>query len=213
VDVSAWQEVISVMRRHLASCLRRELKWRRSAEDIWHRARASVSHLAERIQARKWLAEAELCGELHRAGNDLLNAEHVPALADALALTLARLKIRACFVALADGAQRYRGLFSIAGDQIEREFAGPFSRARLMPEALLAEGPATTWLVKPLSIRQHVLGYAVFAVGPKQGRTYAMLRDYLSAAVSELGVAPGLRTDGLALGEPVTLGRGPPEPP
>ena len=55
-DVSAWQEVITVMRRHFSLCLRQDPKWRRSADEMWHMARSSVSLLAERSQARRWLA-------------------------------------------------------------------------------------------------------------------------------------------------------------
>lgn len=192
VDFSAWQEVISVLRRHLSWCLRREVKWRRSAEDIWHRARSSVSHLAERIQARKWLAEVELCEELHRAGHQILNAASVPEVAQALARTLSRLKVRACFVAVPDAGDTYRGLFSVLNDQIRMEFAAPFSAEHLMPAELSQEAAATTWLVEPLVLRQRQLGYVVFAFGPTQGRSYTMLRDYLSAAVAELAGGTGV---------------------
>ncbi|MET0410306.1 MAG: substrate-binding domain-containing protein [Polyangiaceae bacterium] len=187
VDFSAWQEVISVMRRHLAWCLRREVKWRRAAEDIWHRARSSVSHLAERIQARKWLAEAALRRELHQSGHDLLNARDVRELASVLASTLERLKVRACFVAIPDGAERYRGLFSISDARIGTEFTSSFASERLLPEELVRDAPtATTWLVQPLIVRHRLVGYVVFAFGPAQGRSYAMLRDYLSAAVGDV---------------------------
>jgi DNA-binding LacI/PurR family transcriptional regulator len=192
VDFSAWQEVISVMRRHLSWCLRREVKWRRSAEDIWHRARSSVSHLAERIQARKWLAEAALREELHQSGNHLLNARSVPELAEVLASTLTRLKVRACFVAVPDSGDSYRGLFSIMNDQIRMEFAAPFSAEHLMPDELHQGAPATSWLVKPLILRHRLVGYVVFAFSPAQGRSYAMLRDYLSAAVGDLASSTGV---------------------
>jgi DNA-binding LacI/PurR family transcriptional regulator len=192
VDFSAWQEVISVMRRHLGWCLRREVKWRRSAEDIWHRARSAVSHLAERIQARKWLAEAALREELHQSGHRLLNARSVPEIAEALASALARLKVRACFVAVPSAGDSYRGLFSIEGDQIRMEFASTFSAEHLMPAELREGAPATSWLVKPLILRQRLVGYVVFAFGPAQGRSYAMLRDYLSAAVGDLASGSGV---------------------
>src|SRR6185295_4205440 len=44
-DVSAWQEVSTVMRRHFSLCLRQHPHWRRSADEMWHMARSSVSLL------------------------------------------------------------------------------------------------------------------------------------------------------------------------
>ena len=182
-DVSAWQEVITVMRRHFSLCLRQDPKWRRAADEMWHMARSSVSLLAERFQARRWLAEAALSQTLRVAANRLLNAADWDDLSRALADSLNQLDVPGCFIALANPEGGYRGALLIEAGRIERDLAGTFSEARLMPEALLEAGRRSTRFVEPLVLRNELLGYVVFETGPLDGRIYAALRDSLSAAI------------------------------
>jgi DNA-binding LacI/PurR family transcriptional regulator len=185
-DVSAWQEVIAVMRRHFSLCLRQDPKWRRAADEMWHMARSSVSLLAERSQARRWLAETALFRTLRLSGTRLLNTTHWGELGDALADTLGRLDIPSCFIALAEGGGSYRGAVLVKDGEVQLEFDGHFSAQRLAPEALSLPERRATWLLKPLVLRKRLLGYAMFEAGPLEGRVYAALRDYLSAAIGGL---------------------------
>jgi len=182
-DVSAWQEVITVMRRHFSLCLRQDPKWRRAADEMWHMARSSVSLLAERSQARRWLAEAALSQTLRVAASRLLNAAHWDDLSRALADTLNELGVPGCFIALANAEGGYRGALLIDAGRIERNLEGVFSEARLVPEALLEPARRSTRFVEPLVLREELLGYVVFETGPLDGRIYAALRDSLSAAI------------------------------
>jgi hypothetical protein len=188
--VSAWQEVIAVMRRHFSLCLRQDPKWRRAADEMWHMARSSVSLLAERSQARRWLAETALFRTLRLGGTRLLNTTAWRDLGAALAITLARLEVPSCFIAVNSGPASYAGAVAIRGGQISYDFEGEFSASRLMPEAFYTGPGRATWLIKPLVVRQRRLGYVVFEAGPLEGRVYAALRDYLSAAIASL--EPGL---------------------
>jgi DNA-binding LacI/PurR family transcriptional regulator len=185
-DVSAWQEVIAVMRRHFSLCLRQDPKWRRSADEMWHMARSSVSLLAERSQARRWLAEAALFRTLRLAGRWLLNTTSMAQLAEALADALSRLDIPACFVALETPEGDHRGVVSIRERSVTLEFEGRFSQQRLVPEAFAERTKRATWLLEPLVARQRRLGYVVFETGGLEGRVYAALRDQLSAALAGL---------------------------
>jgi DNA-binding LacI/PurR family transcriptional regulator len=185
-DVSAWQEVIAVMRRHFSLCLRQDPKWRRSADEMWHMARSSVSLLAERSQARRWLAETALFRTLRLAGTRLLNATSWPELGEALADTLQRLDIPGCFIALEDAERGHRGVLAVRGGTVTLELEGSFSPERLQPEAGAERPLRATSLLEPLVRRQRRLGYVVFETGALEGRVYASLRDQLSAAIGGL---------------------------
>jgi phosphoserine phosphatase RsbU/P len=189
-DVSAWQEVIAVMRRHFSLCLRQDPKWRRSADEMWHMARSSVSLLAERSQARRWLAETALSRTLRIAGTRLINVTSWAELGEALADALGRLGIPACFIALDDGDGQHRGVVAVRDRSIHVELEGRFSRQRLLPEPLADRSRRVTWLLEPLVLKQRRLGYAMFELGPLEGRVYAALRDHVSAAIGGL-LVPG----------------------
>lgn len=189
-DVSAWQEVIAVMRRHFSLCLRQDPKWRRSADEMWHMARSSVSLLAERSQARRWLAEAALSRALRMAGTRLINTTSWAELGDVLADTNERLDIPACFIALEQPDGSYRGALGVRDRVVTLEFDGPFSSRRLIPELGADRPRRATRLLEPLVLKQKRLGYAVFELGPLEGRVYAALRDQLSAAIGGLLASP-----------------------
>lgn len=186
-DVSAWQEVITVMRRHFSVCLRQDPKWRRSADEMWHMARSSVSLLAERSQARRWLSESALSHTLRLATYRLLNASDWAELSQALADILTRLGVPACFIALGSAPGPARGAVMVRSSQVELDPPGEFSERRLVPESFLAPPRRGTRLVQALVLRGHPLGYVVFETGPLDGRIYASLRDSLSAAIGGLG--------------------------
>lgn len=185
-DVSAWQEVIAVMRRHFSLCLRQDPKWRRSADEMWHTARSSVSLLAERSQARRWLAETALFRTLRQAGTRLLNSTSWAELGEVLADTGSRLSVPSCFIALSNGDGSYRGAVLVHAGEVEYDLEGQFSAERLLPPALLALDRRATWLCKPLVLQKQLLGYVIFETGPLEGRVYAALRDHLSAAIGAL---------------------------
>ena len=189
-DVSAWQEVIAVMRRHFSLCLRQDPKWRRSADEMWHMARSSISLLAERSQARRWLAEAALSRTLRAAGTRFVNATSVARAGEVLADATARLGIAACFVALEEASGAHRGLIGVRDRSVTLEFEGAFSSERLLPEVFRSETQRNTWLLEPLVVRERRLGYVMFAAGPLEGRVYASLRDALSAALGGLVPPP-----------------------
>jgi DNA-binding LacI/PurR family transcriptional regulator len=185
-DVSAWQEVIAVMRRHFSLCLRQDPKWRRSADEMWHMARSSVSLLAERSQARRWLAETALFRTLRIAGTRMINTTSWEELGDVLADTLGRLEIPGCFIALEESDGQHRGMLAVRDRVVTQDHEGTFSSERLMPEHLAERPHRLTWLLEPLVLRQRRLGYVMFETGPLEGRVYAALRDHLSAAIGGL---------------------------
>lgn len=185
-DISAWQEVIAVMRRHFSLCLRQDPKWRRSADEMWHMARSSVSLLAERSQARRWLAEAALSRTMRLAGTRLINVTTWADLGEALADALGRLDIPACFVALEEPDGSHRGGVSVRDGAVQLELDGLFSAQRLLPEAFAERDARVTWLLEPLVFKRRRLGYVMFQLGPLEGRVYAALRDHVSAAVGGL---------------------------
>jgi DNA-binding LacI/PurR family transcriptional regulator len=192
-DVSAWQEVIAVMRRHFSLCLRQDPKWRRSADEMWHMARSSVSLLAERSQARRWLAETALSRTLRIAGTRLINTTSWAELGEVVSDTLNRLGVPGCFVALEQADGGHRGLLAVRDRQSSYDFDGSFSSERLVPEAMAARPRRATWLLEPLVLMQRRLGYVVFETGPLEGRVYAALRDHLSAAIGGLLAAESSR--------------------
>jgi hypothetical protein len=153
---------------------------------MWHMARSSVSLLAERSQARRWLTETALFRTLRLSGTRLLNTTGWDELGDVLADTLSRLEVPSCFIALTDGGPTHRGIVLVRGRDVQRHFTGHFSAQRLLPEELEQPARRVTWLLKPLVLQNQRLGYVVFETGPLEGRVYAALRDYLSAAIAGL---------------------------
>jgi hypothetical protein len=107
-----------------------------------------------------------------------------------LAAALGQLATPVCLVALDAGDGQHRGAVAVRDRAILLELDGHFSRQRLLPEPLAERSSRVTWLLEPLVLKQRRLGYAMFELGPLDGRVYAALRDHVSAAIAGL-LAPG----------------------
>jgi hypothetical protein len=151
---------------------------------MWHMARSSVSLLAERSQARRWLAEAALFRTLRSTSTRFINATSLQEIGDALADVLVRLGIPSCFVALEHPEGGYRGAIEVRERSVSFDIGGRFGSERLVPESFLLPARRATWLLEPLVVRQRRLGYVVFETGAIEGRVYVCLRDQLGAAIS-----------------------------
>ncbi len=186
-DMSAWQEVLTLLRRHLAPCLRDEPRLRQRAEDIWHQARTSISHVAERSQAQRWLAQAAVFAAVREAGGRMLAAPDLHTFASALAGCTSSLDIDCCFLALQEQGASHRGLVSIVGKQVELHPPGVFGPDQLTPP-FGDEGAARPFahIIKPLLWRDAYFGYVCFEWRPGHGRVYSALRDYASATLQAM---------------------------
>lgn len=186
VYISAWQEVITVLQRHLGPCLRGDTRLKRRAEGIWNRSRSAISYLAERGQASRWLSETMLLGAIHHATTQLLNAESLEQLGRHLNEALEQLEITRCFVARELSRNRYVGVFLIDGGCVVSQIPGEFNHDQLAPSNYLEASSQCNCLLKPFEPPGSLRGYILFDKTCNRSHVYSALRDSLASSLSRL---------------------------
>jgi DNA-binding LacI/PurR family transcriptional regulator/anti-anti-sigma regulatory factor len=186
-DVSSWQKTISVMRLHLLPYLGGESLSR--AEDLWQLARVIVGEIAQRAQAYQMLQAERQSQMLREVGASLITTFNVNVLMDVLAKGLSRLGMPSAYLSLYEDPENpteWSRLILACSEngRVELEHAGVrFSSRQLVPEGLLPEKRMYIMVVKSLYFREHQLGFAMFEIGPRDGRIYDVLRGEISNAL------------------------------
>ncbi len=193
-DVSAWQRMISALRKLLLPALPTEpLRWVQ-AEDLWHEARILIAELAERAQAQHRLHTERLAHALTVSGAALLATQQVAALTAAVGTQLPRLGIPGAWMALTDrgseSASATAQLEVVLAHDIERAPGGsePAPGTKLSPAALLPAvieplGRRASVIVEPLYFHDRTLGCLLMEMGPREGIVYESLAEQVSSAL------------------------------
>jgi DNA-binding LacI/PurR family transcriptional regulator/serine phosphatase RsbU (regulator of sigma subunit) len=195
-DVSAWQGMVSALRKLLLPSLPNEpLRWVQ-AEDLWHEARILIGELAERAQAQHRLYSERLARVLTESSATLLATQQVGALTGAVVAQLPRLGIPGACMALrprpqAEGTPSAANEVNVivAYDSADAPgYEAPLPAAPIAPAALLGTvvgplGRRTSTVTLPLFFHERALGCLVLEMGPREGFVYESLAEQVSSAL------------------------------
>ena len=186
-DILHWQDVISILRRHIMSGLAKAQRER--AEKIFSQARVIVSESAQRAQAyRQWQSERQT-ENLREINQALLTSFEIQQLTDILVEHLPGLGIPSAYIALYDQpalSPEFASLVLAYTElgRIPLEPAGlHFAVRQLIPPDLLPNHRRYSLVVEPLYFQEKSIGYAVFEIGPHNGDIYELLRSNLSSTL------------------------------
>jgi sigma-B regulation protein RsbU (phosphoserine phosphatase) len=193
-DVSAWQRMISALRKLLLPALPSEpLRWVQ-AEDLWHEARILIADLAERAQAQHRLHTERLAHALTVSGAALLATQQVAALTAAVGAQLPRLGIPGAWMMLTDRASETANATAqmevVLAHDVERAPGGSepapgtkLAAAALLPAVIEPLGRRTSVIVEPLYFHDRTLGCLLMEMGPREGIVYESLAEQVSSAL------------------------------
>jgi signal transduction histidine kinase/DNA-binding LacI/PurR family transcriptional regulator/AraC-like DNA-binding protein len=152
-------------------------------------AQLVTAEAAQRQEAYlRWQAQQQAAA-LHETGQVLSTALSIEALMDDLARELPRLGIPGCYVVLYEDPEpptEWARLVLAYEEQDRIDLAQGGRRFRssaLLPDGLLDPTITRDLLVEPLYFRTEQLGYAVFAIGPREPGLYEALRTQISSAL------------------------------
>jgi PAS domain S-box-containing protein len=187
-NVSAWQAVLSVLRRKTLPCIS-ENRVLFQAEDLWGQARVMIGEFAERVQMHQSLQVRQEAAALREIGQTLITAFDRRELMDILAAELPRLGIRSFYLSQYEkpAALGERSKLILAYDEgmrVELKSGGRrFPSRQLVPDALLPHDRQYSVVVEALYFRENQLGFAVFEASPRQEGVCDALRGLISSAL------------------------------
>jgi DNA-binding LacI/PurR family transcriptional regulator/anti-anti-sigma regulatory factor len=201
-DVNAWQDVISVLRRHLLPYVEGGGA-RCRAEDVWGQARVSISEVAQRAQARRVRETERRSRKLRGFGQALSATSGLTQVLDLAARELVGLCIPSCYLslyesaqfpgpgeeapAIVDGETGEWARLLLAYDEDGRVELGErerrFRSRQLVPREALSRSGLRSVVAEPLYHGEERLGFVLLEVGPREGEVYEALRGQLSSLV------------------------------
>ncbi|MBN1934849.1 MAG: substrate-binding domain-containing protein [Anaerolineae bacterium] len=187
-DVGAWQDVLSVMRRHLLFCLG-DVQQRQRGEDLVQQGRVFVERMAQQTQARKRARVGLQADMLHEIGTALSNTLNMQDLGDVLARELPLLGITSAYLSLYENplapAARARLIFAYTEQgQIDLGASGKaFPTQKLVPEDLWPQDRSHNFVLLPLYVGEQQLGFVLLEAGPRDGTVYAVLCEQISGTL------------------------------
>lgn len=181
------QPLISALRAHVLAHLSDPRTWL-IAENLLHQGRALAGDIARRAEGYHWVAVEQREGALERFDADMSAAFALEELAPALQTHFPNLGLHRCYIAIYEsdwGISEYvRLLVSYVDAQATVFEQGPRFRAcDLAPEGVLSVEQRYTLVVLPLSLRDRVLGYALFESDSMDGIIYDRLGEQLSGTL------------------------------
>ncbi|HQE91219.1 MAG TPA: PAS domain-containing protein [Anaerolineae bacterium] len=186
-DVTAWQDGISVLRRHVLSCTCAITVLTR-VENLFQQARVMIGGAAQQAQAFQRLQAGRRDQMLRQVGQTLSTAANLEELATAIVTELSRLDIPSSYLSLYVDPQApaVGSKLMVAYDRVrgfEQKSAVHFSSRQLVPEGFLPPDRRYSMVVVPLYFQNIQLGRALFEVGPREGTLYDALRGQISSAL------------------------------
>jgi DNA-binding LacI/PurR family transcriptional regulator len=188
--LTAWQNVISVLRRDMLTGLTEPADIAR-AENIWHQARVLIAEAGQRVRAHNRHQQAVQTLKLMEF-NSAFYAEDLSSLTDTFAQKLPGLGIDRCYVTIFEGnnAVPETARLVLAFDEEERiplESGGQrFPAAQLLPNDVLPDVRPVTLLAAPLVKSGKHLGLIFFERGPAGGYLYETLRRQFTEPLSRI---------------------------
>ena len=192
-DVVAWQNALSVLRRHLLPYFDREVLVR--ADDLFQQARVMVGEATQRAYARQIFQAEEKTLKLRDVEATLDIMFEAGELMDAIAEELPGLGIPSCYLSLYENPTPYEypmpapewSRLILAYDEGGGVDLPPdgqrFPTCQLVPEGMLPQDRQYSLVVEPLYLRENQLGFVLFEVGPREASVYPALRQGIGSAL------------------------------
>lgn len=185
-NVSAWYPIASSLRAHVAALLSADLALLFHVETLFGRAYVSIGEQAEQSRGKRLFEREEIVMKLEEVSAAARTALDWPALCEVLREHLPRFRIPRCFVATGNGGAdaESRQVFALdSGELAALPPEGlPFRTSVIMCDAVRPL-ERTTLVVHPMFMRDEILGYACFEVGPRDGAIFKTLGDLISSAL------------------------------
>jgi signal transduction histidine kinase len=169
------------------------------AENLWQQARVVIEETEQRVQAYQQLQAEEQVQILREIGATLITTFDVGELVDVLTEELPRLDIPGAYLALYEDPQPYEypqpapewsqlilayDMGGIKGPKrVELDQHQRFPSHRLLPAHIWPQKRRYTMVVASLRFQERQIGFALFEVGPREGRIYETLGGEISSAL------------------------------
>jgi len=187
-DITAWQGVLSTLRRHALPYLA-DNEARSRAENLWEQSRVMVGEVAQRVEAYRRFQMEQRAEGLREIGQALATTSDIAALKDVLVQELPRVGIRRCYLSLyedADSPAEWSKLILAYDEEGSGELEADgqrFPSRQLAPTGLLPDDRRYGLVVEPLYFREDQLGFAVFEASLREEAVCDTLRGQISSAL------------------------------
>jgi len=188
-DLTAWQDAISILRRHALPCLTNDAEALGRAEDLWQQARVLIGEMAGRVRAYRAFQAQQRAAIVRQIGQALLTVGDMAELMDVLARDLPRLDIPACYLSLYDDPESPAGWARLImaydeSGRVELADGGRrFPARELAPDGMFRRAGRYSMLLEPLYFRQEQLGFLLFEGAPRTTMIHESLRVHISSAL------------------------------
>jgi GAF domain-containing protein/DNA-binding LacI/PurR family transcriptional regulator/two-component sensor histidine kinase len=187
VDVFAWQDALSTLRRHTLLYL--DCDAASHAEAILDQARILVGDIARRQEGHRSVLANLRAQELQRLNFALTTDFDLNELLEVVTREILKIGILNCYISLFENprkpAEQSRLIMALnGGKRVELEPGGRlFPSCQLVPDGLLSPGRRYCLVLEPLYFHDHRLGFALFAAKPSQGEACDVLQSQISSAL------------------------------
>jgi signal transduction histidine kinase/DNA-binding LacI/PurR family transcriptional regulator len=183
-----WQEVLSVMRRHLLPYLTDAATLAR-VENLFSQGRVIVGKMAQWNWARQEVEKIRWGSALSYFGGDLTAAVETERILDIIGYNLPQLGFSTFYLSIYDGQEhpaKWSRLMLACnkGERIEVDADGwRFPTRYLIPDELCPRERQYTWAVVSLSFGEHQFGYLILEAGLREGEVYGVLARQISGVL------------------------------
>ena len=204
-DISRWQTVLSVLRRHSLALLKQsELLLR--AEHLWQQARVVIAETVRLEREARELRVKQQNQLLRQIGARLLTTFELKVLLKILSQELPTLDIPYCFLGLyensksyedGDLAPKYITLMPVCNDKHQTVIPPEgkhFPSNQLLPKELLPRDRASAMVLVPLYFQREQLGFIFFEDHFQEPTIYNALRVEISNALQGALLVDRLQT-------------------
>jgi PAS domain S-box-containing protein len=193
-SVSAWQDVLSVLRKQMLLHMSQPTE-RDRLENIINQARVLIGEIAHRTDAYQQVLAQQQANTLRTLSQTLITKFNIAELMDVLAVHLPRLGISTCYLATYESPQTYHfpqptpewsrlWLAYTHGTRRPLEADGQrFATKQIIPEETWWADQRQSMLLLPLYFKEQPLGYILLEIGPHDGLLYNALRSEISSAL------------------------------
>ncbi|MBN1994112.1 MAG: substrate-binding domain-containing protein [Anaerolineae bacterium] len=185
-----WQEVLSVMRRHLLPYLTNvtTLSW---VEDLFSQGRVMVGRIAQLNWARQEVRRIQRAAALSYFGGDLIAAVETEQIFDVIGHNLPQLDFLTFYLSFYEGQDRPArwSRLMLGYDRRKRVEVGAggwrFPTRQLIPDELCPPERRYTWVVESLNFRENRFGCLILEAGSREGEIYGALARQISGALQD----------------------------
>ena len=202
-DIRRWQDIISVLRRHLRPHSG-DLTLCARVENLWHQARVFIGEAMRKALARYQLQADQQNIIVRIFGQVLMTTFDFDTLLNIIAERMPDLGIPACYLSLYEDPQPYAypqpapewSRLVLAYHETESPLSAPhievdtaerrFRSHTLLPPELWYRDRRYTWIVEPLYFQTDQLGFAIMEMGSAEGPVYEIVREQISSALKSV---------------------------